>query len=693
MVEIRTSRLTPEARPAEAVSTATSEGLRAMAGATQRAADTFSAFYEAEAQRQNELIVAETSAEFSKRFSDTAKDAGEGYAENLVQQFDQYRQERIANAPKRGRDDLGFALDKYRIKLQSRAEEAEAAAAARRAAAAAAEAKRAREKQLAADVRAAQNGLISNPDDAVLREYVEQYPDQADDFVRVYNAARMMDDPVGVAEEVKSGKWDAHYTPSQKIQMIESGAAAAAKIERENAAARKAALADLGDAVTEEAAFVEANGYAPGDGYAANPEALDIQLEQLIPDEQERNRVKRTVQDQFEGARAVHSAAVSSPDEISAEFERLSARVSEPGQTPEDVAALNRYAAAIDARNKSITDDAAAHVMRSNDEVAALFDAVTTASDAEEAGIAANQAKAAIGSEYDRLGVAPQFRRLIPKTFAQSIVQDLHNEGIDTLPQRLAALRDTWNDPRLIAELSAAGLNSHAVVALRHADNPGLATAILGVADLDLPELKRNTSTEIVSAVNMELPEAIAEYREVFEQGDETGAAINIMNQNTMVAEKLIYRKIRAGIDPSVAVETVVGSLFPEGVINTTQAKVLVPEEYSAINVEARLDAAISEDAIRAFNPAALDDPMFMEFQNKELIVKAATNGVWLNNSDGTGAVLNIDLGGFYLPITDESGRYYEVRFADTAGQSTNFIPRLSPKGARPVHPLYRDGQ
>lgn len=693
MVEIRTSRLTPEARPAEAVSTSTSEGLRAMAGATQRAADTFSAFYEAEAARQNELIVAETSAEFSQRFSNTAKDAGQGYAKNLVSEFDQYRQERIANAPKRGADDLGLALDKYRIKLKSRAEEAEAVAAARRAAAAAAEAKRMREKQLAADVRAAQNGLISNPDDSVLREYVEQYPEQADDFVRVYNAARMIDDPVGVADEVKGGKWDAHYTPSQKIQIIEGGAAAAAKIERETAAQRRAALADIGDAVTEEAAFVEANGYAPGDGYAANPEALDIQLSQIIPDDEERARVKRTITDQFEGARAVHSAAVSAPADIEAEFKRLSDRVAEPGQTPEDVAALNRYSQAIDARNKSITTDAAAHVIRSNDEVAALFDAVAMAEDAEEAGIAANQARAAIAGEYDRLGVSAQFRRLMPKSFATAIVQDLHNEGIDTLPQRLAALNETWGDPRLISELSDADLNSHAVVALRHADNPGLATAILGVADLNLPEMKKNMATELVSAVNMEFPEAIAEYREVFEQGDDSGTAIAVMNQNAMVAEKLVYRKIRAGIDPSVAIETVVKSMFPEGVINTSTAKVLVPEEYSATNIEARLDAAIDEAAIRKFNPAALDDPMFQEFQNKELIIKAAENGVWLNNSDGTGAVLNIDLGGFYLPIVGEGGDYYEIKFSDVDEYSGNLISRFQAVGSRPNHPLYRGGE
>jgi hypothetical protein len=104
--------------------------------------------------------------------------------------------------------------------------------------------------------------------------------------------------------------------------------------------------------------------------------------------------------------------------------------------------------------------------------------------------------------------------------------------------------------------------------------------------------------------------------------------------------------------------------MFRETAVVSSRMRVLIPEDANARRVEAALDRAISDDMIRAFQPEPFYDPTFPEFANQELVIRAARDGVWLNNSDGTGAVLTLDLGGgYYLPIRNSAGQYFEIPY------------------------------
>jgi hypothetical protein len=665
MVEIRTPRLVPQAREAAPIGNAASEGLAGLSRAMQRTADSFSDFYEAEAARRRELIVAETQSEFAQRLERTARDAGDGYAASMLAEFDQYRAQRMQSAPERGRADLEQAMNLYRVDLDRRAQSAELAARQRRAAAAQAAAETARRNALAAEVRLAQNGLIREPSEEVLARMVEQYPDQADEFVRTYNAARMMTDPMAVVEEVQAGRWDAHYTPSQLLNVLEAGAAAQARMDRERESAVQAALSDLNDQVSEETAYIEANGFAPDDSFAANPDALDTLLADLVPDEERRAAVRREVDEQFEVARVTSAVTTAAPDEINAAMERLVARVREPGRTEADVAELNRYTQAVARREQAITEDAAGYAVRINDEVGTLLNAVGGAPDAETAGIAARQYAAARDAEYNRLGVPQELRRAMPVSVAQGIVQSLMQEGLDTLPLRLREIAQTWNDPRVVSELMAQDLPGTAAVAMRYADNPGLATGIIGLAGQSREDLARGLTTTTVSDVTAGIVSKIATYRQAFESGDQTGAARALMDQHFQVAERLALSYVRQGATATTAVDRVMAQMFPETPVVATDRRVLIPADTNSRLVEMALSraGAAGGDLIRAFNPEPFYDPAFPEFANREIMISAAQGGVWLNNSTGTGAVLAIDLGGFYLPIRNAQGQYYEIDY------------------------------
>lgn len=678
MVDFRVSRVLPTARPAGPVSRENSEALGLLAQSTQRVADQFSEFYEAEAARQRELLTAEMQLEWARRYEDTARDAGDGYAARMLHDFDQYRAERMETAPRRGREDLDQAFDLYRMRLSDRVERAEIAARERRAAAAASAARATARQALEAEVRIATNGLVREPTEEALTRLQAQYPDHAQDLVRTYDAARMIEDPAAVMQDIADGRRDDVYTPSQMIDLREAGARAAERDAREREAARAAALDDIEAAVSEEAAYIEANGFAPTDSFAANPEALDLALGDLIADPEERQQARAAVEEQYAQSRAIAAAATATPMEMDDELNRLVARVQEPGNTEADQADLNRYAQAVQRRNESIATDSAGHVMRINDEVAAYFGAVENAETPEDAEIAASQYRAAARAEYDRLGVPPELRRTLPVGSAQGLVASLMQEGTDTLPARLNEVVRTWG-PGVVPELTEAGLPEVASVAARYADNPGLATTILGLAGTTRTDLAQGLPTATVQDMDAALEGELSDYREAFESGDQTGAARATFAAHQSVAERLILNRIRQGDSVTSAVRTVMEQMFPETPLVSSRMRVLIPETANVQTVEGALDRALSEDMVRAFAPEPLVDPTFPEFANEELMIRAALDGVWLNNSAGDGAVLAIDLGGFFMPVRNRAGGYYEVSYADPRALYNALRPSLPP--------------
>jgi hypothetical protein len=214
-----------------------------------------------------------------------------------------------------------------------------------------------------------------------------------------------------------------------------------------------------------------------------------------------------------------------------------------------------------------------------------------------------------------------------------------------------------------VKDLGAAGMSSEYVVAMRHAENPGLAAAIMSLRGQDVEVLKSGLPKAAINDGEAALVDGLVEYRTAFEAGDATGEALKTFNENYAVGQRLMFQYIRSGMEPTEAADKVAGEIFPETPLNTPDMRVLVPVGIDVGTVELGLDAAMTEDAIRAFNPAPLDDPRLPEFADQEVMIAAAQNGVWLNNSTGDGAVLHLDIGGYLLPVMDASGKAYDVKF------------------------------
>ena len=94
-------------------------------------------------------------------------------------------------------------------------------------------------------------------------------------------------------------------------------------------------------------------------------------------------------------------------------------------------------------------------------------------------------------------------------------------------------------------------------------------------------------------------------------------------------------------------------------------AKVILPVGVDERSVSQFLDTSMQEAAIRAFDPAPMDDPRLPEFADQEVMIEAAQNGMWLTNSAGDGATLHLNVGGYFIPVMGRNGAAYDVKFSD----------------------------
>lgn len=659
MVQFVNPTLVPAARAASPVSTEAGRALKELAGATQTAADTFTEHYEKEAQIQGERLLAETQADWGRRFQEQSKQAGRGFTKSFLQEFDAYRQDIAGRIPERRADEVSLALDKYRINLEGRALAAEAAAAARAKAAAVAETKRLRG-----------NALISDP--SLLDEYMESDPGNADYYVMIAANARASGDPMGVAQEFRDGKWDRFVSPSQKQAFIDAGVAAEARLQREQEVVLGVQRKEFEAGLQEEIAYAEANGSQPADSIF-NEEQLG-----LLYSPEDAAKIREQYNSSMDFAKVVNEVNTAPIAQTAMEFADLQAEVRKPGNTDQDVARLASMRKAIEQRNEAIQADAATFVASGNDEVSATLEAYQ-ASEGEDREFAGRQYLAAVRTEYDRLGIPEEFRRVLPVPVAEASVKSFQQMGADVAAQSLSAFMDELADPRVIEELSRAGLQSEYVSAMRHRNDPGLAARIVGLAGRTEAQLKEGLLATGATDMERELVNSLSEYQQAFEAGDPTGQATKIFNREFSVAKRLALSYMREGESPANAAEKAAGQMFPEAPIVEQNVRLVAPPGIQPNVVSYSLDLAMEEEAIRAFSPAPLDDPGLQEFQDKEVIIAAAQNGVWLNNSTGDGAILNLVVDGFYLPITNADGQYYEMKFSDMT--KPTFMQRLRETG------------
>lgn len=670
MVEFITPRATPTARAAGRVSSAGSQATKNLANAVKGTADSFSEFYEKEAAIQGDLLLAEVQEEWNRTYNERAKKAGNGFTKGILSDFDKFRQDKIAeyqaaaaergqaNVPKRAEKEVNAALDKYRMRLETKAMGREAAA---RAAAKAKAVSEARRLKL--------NALISDP--SMLPEYLEgaKTAGERNDYITTAMGMVVRDDPQRVLDEVMSGKWDADISPSQKKSFIKLADSGIAKIERENEAIAKNMQSAYESELQEELAFAQANGAPPVDS-SFDEERID----EIYANDPERGaEVKETFRQGVEFAETMHTVSTATPEDLEMEAIKLQEKVSTPGNTKTDVKRQQQFVAAVQERNTAIQNDAAAYVNKNVDVMGEMFGIVESAPPETQALAARNYARN-LEFQYDRLGVPDEFRNVIPNEAATNTVAQFNEMGTDVAAQALSDYVNMWGDaaPRVIEQLGKAGMAKEYTVAMRHTDNPGLSQALVNLATVDTTELTQGLPTAMVTDTRNELAETMVEYRQAFEFAG-GGGAQETMNKHYEVAEKFALDLVRRGVDPSDAVERAATQMFPESVVQENNGQYILPVGLDESAVRNGADELMSRDALTGAI-SAVNDPRFPDFADMDVTLSSASRaGIWVNNSTGDGLQLMVSLDGYLLPVQTPEGEYYSFTFEDltAAGQNT----------------------
>lgn len=670
MVEFVTQQLTPSAMAAGQVSGRKAASLGNFGDALQGAANGFSAFYEHEAGMQRERLMAQAQADWSRTFSEKAPEAGAGFAAQTTADYKAYVEKAMSGAPLRGKDDLQLAFDKYGLDLETRALAVEAAARARATAAMAAETKAARGAAIASAKRMRGNALVSDP--SLAAEFMAADPENAEYYDKLSLDRRMIDDPDGVAAEVMSGSHDEYLSPSEKLAFVKAGNAAVERGQRDAATANAVDQQGYLSGLDEEVAYTAANGHPPVDsGY--DPATVDALYGPLpgMTDAANAERaaqgaeVKRRYETAIQDAETLAAVNVATPEALGLSISEAVSSVQAPGRTAEDVSRLASLQKAVETRNAAIVADSAAFVTQTSDETKAWLNAYNTVAPEQRAASAAGY-QAAATSNYSHLGVPDELRRVMPKDIAAAQAKMLNEAPAATAALVAQQFLADWNNPRVAAELTEAGLAPEIGVAMRRADNPGLMAEITNLRGVPKDQLVAGAVGAAGKAapadVDVAMQEALADYGVAFTAGGGPAAAAT-MAQNVDVATKLALKYVSQGMDPAAAGAKAALDVFPETPINEAHIQLIAPVGVTEWQVSQALGRAMTDEAIRAFAPAAMDNPNFPEFADAEIMIEAAQNGVWLNNSTGDGAVLHLNLGGYYLPVVGSNGRPYEMKF------------------------------
>ena len=466
------------------------------------------------------------------------------------------------------------------------------------------------------------------------------------------------------------GAVDMNVDPASGIAAIKdpvmADAAMTAYRERGSADAGRRKAVDAG--IAEDAAYTAANGSPPPDS-AYDPGVVD----RIYPPA-EAEAVKRGYDQAIADAQVMHGVKTATNEQLAEQVAAAVKAVSEPGHTVEDVNRLDTLNTAIDQRNKAIVEDPAGYAQQSFREVGAAFKGYADAAPENKAATASAYV-AATDFNYDRLQVPNDMRAVLPKQTAGFFARQFNEMPPDIAAQSLIQFTNDWGAaaPRVMRDLSAAGLAPEYVVATRIADDPGLMAEVMSLRGQTVEDLKKGVTATKVTDASIALTDGIDDYVAVFEAGDDTGEATRTINDTIAVAERLTLQRIRQGVDPTVAAVDVAAKLFPGKVMNVSNAKLILPKGVDESTTARLLDRGMSEDQIRAFNPAPMDDPNLPEFADKEVMIAAAQNGMWLTNSEGDGAVLHLNVGGYYIPVMDGYGRQYQVLFgAATPGDKAS---------------------
>lgn len=366
------------------------------------------------------------------------------------------------------------------------------------------------------------------------------------------------------------------------------------------------------------------------------------------------------------------SLASMSPNRIAEVKDQLFAEISTAADPEKAANRYNSWVQSVQRRESEMQKDAALFIVQTNENAASAVENIQTQLSAGNIDIAAQGIVVLndiVQGQYELMRAPQGQRKIMPKDMAAGIVEAIQGIDTDVASQYFSQMQEGLGDlaPQFIEELRAAKLRPEYVEAM-YQTNPALQKELLDMSGRDIKEIKVGLEATQTTDTLTEMNVLTEDYRRAFLAGGGKSAE-KIFNEQFAIAEKLAYSRVKdQALSPSKAAESAIADIFSEyqNTVLDKNGKYIVPSTFDLSQIQRLSESLLSATKLREMDVAPLDAVQYPGYVDEAIsFASLASDGLWLNNSTADGLILHYNINGYPLPVLNNDGDPFEVKFAD----------------------------
>jgi hypothetical protein len=274
------------------------------------------------------------------------------------------------------------------------------------------------------------------------------------------------------------------------------------------------------------------------------------------------------------------------------------------------------------------------------------------------------------------IGVLEQDIQPLTNQMAAQLLGELRATPVDEQGAKLENMITSFGEfgGDVTDQLIAAGLPPAVAAASLYIDDPILSQEVI-TASANRKEVEDSLPSTTVKDTKEGIAAEMEEFRASFQAADYTGAsAAPFNNMKDAVTSVALLRASRGDTNATEnTIEDMINSRFHTTLFGGTA---WAPATFRETDIEISGDVMRTRAALEDFGPVGFGDPAAPDFLDAPRIMEnALNNGMWATNEMGDGLVFMVPIGGGFLPIVNEDGKFHEIKFQDAASISRVAFP------------------
>ena len=334
-----------------------------------------------------------------------------------------------------------------------------------------------------------------------------------------------------------------------------------------------------------------------------------------------------------------------------------------------------------------IKNDAAVLILTHNKLVRNNFDAYNLETNPDiKSKLFTKYVNSVVQAQID-MDIDSAFIKVLPQSFAKNVVQDYNNQEPADKVGYLKSLEAQYGEQygRVLNQLTENGLPVTAkLVSYFNDENFAIMATSIDTKEerIRLDNYIKTTESETFSTINKEVGGKLEDFRKVvmFSNKMNTTKANEELGDIQKVITYIAINDMSAGTEKSKAIEKATDYInnnfeFAGGGFGSDDTY-FIPRNYdnkrlSAKHIEfiEKKSKIIKRDYLQDFNIKTFEstnEKISNTDLNEEMLEQAKDNGVWINNSDGSGIVFAIEFADGSLGLVEnEKGELLQINFDD----------------------------